>query len=214
MGLRRLAVGALLIGIGVVSVIGAATWLLVRCEPAAYSRAAVIADAQVAVERAEALERGAASALSQPRSGDGPWIVEIKEEDAAAWIAERLPSWLANRGERWPDAWTLPRVRFADGRVFIGVRGSGGRILGASGELAVEAGEIRIRSARVTIGLVALPARAMAGVITDELARGLIAGDRGVSASTTLDDGRRVSVERVEIHDGRLRFACRTRGAK
>lgn len=214
MGLRRLAVGALLAGIAIVSLVGVGVYLLAHGEPSAYTSAATIADQRIAVERAEALEHGAASVISHPREDEQAWTVEIKEEDAAAWIAERLPGWLANRGEKWPAEWSRPRVRFADGRVFIGVRDSGGTILGLSGGPVIDAGELRIVQARGTIGRLALPARGMSGFIGDEVLRGLIAGERGINAGTLLDDGRRVDLERVESVDGRLRLTCRTSRAR
>lgn len=193
---------------------GAALWGLWCGVPEAYRLATVLAEEAQARERAEALERGAATALSQRRHGDEPWTVEIKEEDAAAWAAHRLPRWLENRGERWPGGWSQPRARFEGGRVFIGVLDAGGRVLGVSGVPIVEGASLRLLESRVTLGRLAVPATALADRIANQTLRDAITGTVGVEARATLDDGRSVSVERVEVVDGRLRVTCRTHPAR
>lgn len=213
---RRVLVGATLVLVGIATLVGGAGWWALRSEPSWYRAAAVIAQSDERAARAQGLERGATAAISQSREAGEPWSVEIKEEDASAWLESRLPRWLANRGGAWPAGWTEPRVRFEGGRVMVGVRDPGGRIVGASALIEIEGNRLRLRGGSVWAGGLALPIAAARGLWTgvpaDEARvwAGLLSGSRDAPAMIDLDDGRRVQLLAARAEGGRLRVTCRT----
>ncbi|MEM9082211.1 MAG: hypothetical protein AAGB34_01350 [Planctomycetota bacterium] len=65
------------------------------------------------IEEALGRGRGLESGIARAASGElGPtWSVKLLESDANAWLATRLPAWLANQGVEMPSGVSNPRVR-------------------------------------------------------------------------------------------------------
>jgi hypothetical protein len=90
------------------------------------------------IERAQAIENGAATQLTKIRQSESgadakasaPWTVSISESDANAWLAARLPKWLESQAAdaessgkkpfKWPKELGQLQVRFADGAIWMG----------------------------------------------------------------------------------------------
>ncbi len=67
------------------------------------------------------VERAIVSETHRAREPDETWVMAITEEQANAWLRDRLPKWASNRGVRGADAASV-RVRFDQNAVVIGVQ--------------------------------------------------------------------------------------------
>ncbi|HYE02464.1 MAG TPA: hypothetical protein VD963_04425, partial [Phycisphaerales bacterium] len=123
---------AAVLGAGVMTAV-----LLVRATPS-WWQPPDPADARVQIIAAE-LEQGATAQLQRVRPeagsgapGSGAWTVHLSEDEANAWLAARLPDWIASRSRdfRWPEQLGRVQVDFRDGLVCLGAEvfaSSGGR---------------------------------------------------------------------------------------
>lgn len=185
-----------------------------------------------AAERAAALERGGARALSEPREGSQPWTIAISEPDANAWLTHRMKRWAENREIDAASLTTAdgkdippPRVHFDRGRIRLGVE-INGRVIGFSTVPAVESDALFCREPRFFMGRLELSAAqsaALASTLTARLGPGITNENREFveallegstplfqPATFPLDDGRTISVLRIVVEDDRLLFTCQT----
>lgn len=130
--------------------------------------------AEQATVTATALENGAASELSKvrPRAVDAgysdPWAVEIRAEDATAWLNAKLPRWLVSQArlDRWPEQIAEMQVDFQSGSIVVGARllagpssGDGDRFVSATLTPSVDAeGRMWLVAGWVSVGRLPLPA--------------------------------------------------------
>ena len=195
-------------------------------------------------QRAAEVENAVLAQLSLVRMGsrdrDGvwrsdPWSVSISEEDASAWLATRLPRWIASRegDDAWPSQVAQIRVSFRDGSIVAGALLVGGaassQVLGVETRPEVDAnGALLTPATRVRVGRVSLPAswlvdtvraRASDFVPAETLAtpvaqaamRALMGqGPLTRDAVIRLDDGRRVRILKLAPRDGRLDMTFQT----
>ncbi|HVZ94968.1 MAG TPA: hypothetical protein VG797_10710 [Phycisphaerales bacterium] len=177
-------------------------------------------------ERAAALERGITNALYTREPDGKPWTVELKQDDANAWLAERLPRWVENRNLIRDGSTLEVRCRFAPGAMlFAGrTRKSGGIT------------EIAIRCASSPTGpslaidsfaFGRLPVPRWLAVWTIESAFDSPGGSPRDPARSIvhngnltsdqfiihLDDGRTVRIVAIEPIDRALRITCTTHPA-
>lgn len=229
--MRRASVVFLLALAALFSVALARGWSLARQVPE-WWRAAGVADEAVAASRAEGVEKGVTAALYSNRPNGQAWTVELRSDDANAWMRERLPRWLANRGERWPEGVSPPRLRFEGGEVTLGVSMSSER-LGGERILSVtfrprlsDQGALLTESARAHIGRAPLPGVGASGAnwtallpddwSRDQNAQRLLGALSGVGplldvTSIALEDGRTVRLTDLSIEQGRIRLTCVSR---
>ena len=53
---------------------------------------------------AETVEYRVAEELTKVRADEEPWALRVRDEQVNAWLASRLPEWVAHDGGRgWPD---------------------------------------------------------------------------------------------------------------
>ncbi len=203
---------------------GAALYLLSRREPEWWYQ-----PGESAPLAAEQVENAVISELSlaRPAARQGPyrsreWTLEVVQDEANAWLATRLRSWVENRGGRWPDQLDGVRVAFEPGRVLLGLRLTeeyGGRVISTAGVPRVATdGSLWLQATSTRLGSVPLPQ----GLLLDRLrqlsqggAADLVNALDGRSALLRdavigLDDGRRVRILGVEVADGVLRLRLRT----
>lgn len=191
-----------------------------------------------APRRADALERGFSAAVHEP-GRSGAWQVDFSERDANAWLAERLPRWLGNRGVGWPEGVSTPRVRFDRERITVGVALGGpdrGRVASLSFRVIVlDSGAVLFDGAHARVGMVALPSLPGEGAVRglvesmdldpgttpdgerlDSAIVRAIRGERPVVDEPVLrlEDGRRVRLLEVHAASGRLRLTCVTEPAR
>lgn len=173
---------------------------------------------------AEAFERRALSALSDAHPFGVDWTFTLTADEARAWISHRLPEWLANQNaaHRLHPEGIKASASFTRDDASIGVlvrTRAGDSVAWARVGLPFEAGDAaNAPHAVFGLGRVRLPfwlLRACAPEAprllerTRETARGGRA-DRPREATITLDDGRRVFLQRVEGGTGTITLTCRT----
>lgn len=199
-----------------------------------------------AAARAEKLENALMSHVSLVRPGaegpppaglsfrSEPWAISLREEDANAWLAARLPKWLANQRLDPAIAANLGRVQvsFAGGLVRVGMllsKDGRDQIIGASARPVLRAdGSLWFEGSTLCAGRLDLPASWAAGALRSRAERyfppgvrgdpeadealAVIAGSRPLlrEAVLRLEDGRRVRLLAITPRDGRVEFTCRT----
>lgn len=228
-------------GVGVVALLSAALvcalWLT-RLEPSWWSP--VDGENPEVQRTAVALENSVATLLHERRpnsdeSGRGrPWTVQLRAEDANAWLQTRMERWIANQGDGfvWPSALARVQVWFHEDRINMGVElhhGERTRVLGVTVVPEVcEENALWLRAKWVHMGRLTLPA---SWVFSDTVAapdpgvppdlRNLpeardmfaaFAGSRPIvsDSSLRLGDGRRVHLLSLRPVEGALRVTCRT----
>jgi len=233
---RRVVASVALGVLGLATLLLVQVWWLSGRAPSWWTSAAEVGPD--APRRADALERGFSAAVHDP-ARSGPWQVDFSERDANAWLAERLPRWLANRDVEWPGGVSTPRVHFDRERITLGValgEARGARVASLSFRVLIgESGEVRLDGAQARIGMVAMPALPGEGTVRGlveslglddatapsgepigvEIVRAL-RGERPVvdDAALTLEDGRRVRLLEARPIGGRLRLTCVTEPAR
>jgi hypothetical protein len=199
------------------------------------------------IEHGAAVENAVISLLYRQRDADpawaadptGPWRSEtwsraIRDEDASAWLATRLPAWVEGHAEvpDWPDGLGKPQVRFDDGIVRIGVayqRDGGERVVSANFRPSVRAdGSVWLRTSWVHMGRLPVPAGLVLGQAATRLKNRLpesladdpnalalariLAGDVPLAKDPVmhLEDGRAVRLLGVRVTPGRIELDLRT----
>lgn len=183
-----------------------------------------------AAARAEALERGVSRLLHETPTDSDARPVELRETDANAWLAYRLPKWAANRGADWPASISAgPRIQVRQGRIRIAAavgQRFRRRTVGVSfrPDLQASADGLRLfmRDARLILGRLEVdPASIpdLTGWVARETPPGapfepaaivdMLLGVRPVldPPAVVLGDGRVVSLEALEAGDRVIR-AC------
>lgn len=228
---RRLTMVLLLALAAIFTIALARGWALANQVPKWWVSAGVM-DESSAATRAEGVERGVTAALYSHRPDAQEWTVELRSEDANAWMRERLPRWLANRGERWPAGISPPRIQLGDGEITLGVslrepNDSHERIVSITFQPQITAsGALLATGVRAHIGRAPLPGvggagSAWASWLPDDWTRGetgqwlagALAGSRPLLEETViaLEDGRAVSLQALAVEQGRLRLTCVSR---
>lgn len=159
------------------------------------------------------------------------WSFTLTEEDATAWLGGKLPRWLSNLHDRLivPPGVRDLQARFADGRVILGARASlegADRVLTYSFRPVVESGGLWLRSPRVGLGSLRLPAwmlltrterrlglrDSLGDVVPLSELEHALQGDAALlsQALVRLEDGRSVRILAIEPGEGVVTLRCRT----
>lgn len=213
-----------MIGLGLAGALSAIVALvaLQASRPPAWWAAAGADAGPEGADLAERVERAVVAEAHRARPEGEPWSVAITAEQANAWLAHRLPKWMANRARAGAPA-PLPgdvRVRFAEGRVEAARRAPGERaVIGASVEIVTTPdGSTFARDPRFRVGRLSAPARWLAGH-TESMdgatreALEILGGRRPLAppGGLALDDGRILRLLGVRVERGRLVATCETR---
>lgn len=129
-----------------------------------------------AIKAAEEVENGLVTQFSSVRPGDPKfeprpgqswqsekWSVSLHQDDANAWLNERLRKWIATRDSRvrWPDEVQEIQVEMVDGALHLGtkVRTAGGpRVVAISVHPVVRTdGSLWMHADGVQLGTIPLP---------------------------------------------------------
>lgn len=174
---------------------------------------------------AERTEQGLVNEAHRVRADEGEWTLDLTEEGVNAWLALRLPAWLASQDppvRLGPGVGTVQAL-FKPGLVVVAAETGGGgdrRVLSLGLTAGVdEAGRLVLTARSASVGRLGLPVgwalRAAAEAGPGErwgeaVRRGVFVVDR---PSLRLADARQVRIVGVEVVDGGLRVRCRTVGA-
>ncbi len=174
---------------------------------------------------AVSLENRLGADLSARRPADQPWTIEIREDQANAWLAARLRPWLEYEGVRWPEDLGRVAVDLAPGRARLGVEApavGGGAVLWAVARVH-HGDEPGLRIASVGLGSAPIPRalaegwidRRLADAAGPDVARAVLGalGRPGLPIDrlrVPIDGERTARVERIEITDGLCRLTLRT----
>lgn len=178
----------------------------------AWWRGAVTLDG-VAPDVGERVERAIISETHRAREPDEPWTMAITQEQANAWLRDRLPKWASNRGARAATTGVV-RVRFEQDAVAIGVQQrAGGRVYCARFAPSLRPdGSLWSKLLGVSAGRMPAPSRwaidALASVRAGAGAppAAALTGAQPALAKTEfrLDDGRVLRPREVRVEPGRL----------
>ena len=207
---------------------GAVLWRLTRVEPTWWDPPDP-RDEQVMV-LADTAERRLLEEAQEVRAPEESWTVRIREEQVNAWLATRLPAWIAHRGDiEWPQQLGMPQVNFENDGVTVAVElgpESGRRIVVARFVPNMIDGMLRLQIDMVALGRLALPG-APVNVILDSIrdtvpdtfldqpevqaAIKRLFGGESIEPELRLVDDRVVRVVAVKCGEATLELSCVTR---
>ena len=156
--------------------------------------------------RGEAFEQALAAALTKVRPAGEEWAIAIDPADINAWLATRLPKWIAHDPglANLARATTL-RLAAIDGALLLedSARPNGAPIISLPLTVSIDSGRLRLGTGTARIGRLPVPGSgsALAAYLRtslDELASG--------PAEIRLSDRRRVAVRAVSCVPGELRL--------
>ena len=179
-----------------------------------------------AATRGEAFEQALAAAISKVRPAGEPWAIALDPADINAWLATRLPQWIAHDPElaEFSAAASL-RIAASDGALVVeapigpsalGLIASArvaleladaddadAKGLPVSGRLHLDIGATRIGRLPIPLAALGLPA---AETVAAQLAR---LEQRSTDRRFRLGDGRTIEIRAISCEDGqiRIRFA-------
>jgi len=168
--------------------------------------------------RGEALEQALIAAVTKVRDPAGEtWAIAIDPADINAWLATRLPKWVAHDPEFEPFAAASEvRIGSEDGAVVV-ESPVGPRALGLVGtvrvplELAAGDARLHVEVGRVRIGRLPVPLSELgfdaAERVVAEIAR---LEARHPGRRFRLADGRIIEVQAVSCEDGRIKVRLAT----
>ncbi len=171
-----------------------------------------------AVTRGEALEQALVAAVTKVRDPAGEeWAIAIDPADVNAWLATRLPKWVAHDPEFEPfAAASAVRIGSEDGAVILETPiGPAALGLIATVRMPLELAEgeerLRVDIGGVRVGRLPIPLAEAgfdaAGKVQDELAR---LEARHPGRRFRLGDGRCIEVRAVSCEDGRIKIRFAT----
>lgn len=200
-------------------VVALSAWALLRSEPS-YWRPPDATAPRVR-QAAQDVEGFVTTQTTAVRPAADPWAIELSEDQANAWLASRLPRWLANQDADPRIAQTFPRVmvRFASDRIELAAEVS----LGGKSQVfravfvpqaANEGQAVRLKLAALYAGRLRLPVETVIGQLASRSGEDPAVIRRaleGVELRLPLADKREVKVVGVELHKGRLVLVCVTK---
>jgi hypothetical protein len=180
-------------------------------------------------ELAQRVEYRLVEEAHKARSEPEPWWIEVKQDQLNAWLAARLPEWVAHEyGVQWPAAVGRPQVNVDQGGISVGVdieTDFGPRCVVAHLAPAVVGDRLSLGLQGLSIGRVRLPGAPLGVVLEQMRAAGvgdflddpgvgqvlaLLQDGRGIAPTVTLGDGRRVRVLAVRCDRGAVLLQAQT----
>lgn len=166
-----------------------------------------------AAARGEAFEQALAAALTKIRPAEEEWAIAIDPADLNAWLATRLPQWIAHDPDlaNLAPATTL-RVAAIDGTLILedSARAQGSAVISLPVTPRLTDGHLRLDIGVARIGRLPVPfaGSALATLLRDSLDR-LAAGP----AEIRLADRRRVELRALSCEPRRIALLFATRPA-
>jgi hypothetical protein len=217
----RIVIGVVMLLAGGFTVVALAALALAGSEPKWWVDTGVAPND--APRLAQEVERGVGNALHRGRPVGEPWTVAITQDEANAWIVDRLPRWLANQGVRNSEKLPEVRVAFLADSILLGFKPRGqDRTATLTISPRVEEEALWTPATGLRVGRMPLPAsllrergleyvpepyRSDDGAI---LAASTLAGEVPAPSTVELADGRVVRVVDVRVEAERLLVTCVT----
>jgi hypothetical protein len=149
-----------------------------------------------------------------PRDSD--WSASISEQQINAWLANRLPKWIAHDSElRWPASLGMPQVKIEPNGISVAVPVGQNtpRTVVARFLPTLKDGKMYLRVDHVAVGRISMPGEPLANLVKaiDDVspetlndpslkqAIGLLSGEQAIEPSLQLEDGRRIRVTRLQL---------------
>lgn len=180
------------------------------------------------VQAADDVEYNLLAAAQEIRTADEVWAIRVREDHINAWLAARLPEWLAHDGRGgWPASLGTPQVSLEAAGIRLGIpvdEAGAERVMSVRLVPDLRDGTLRFTMDRAWVGQVGLPGAPVSAFL--ELLRehagssfddpdtraiiDLLTEERSTDPEVTLADGRRVRLENLRLGDGTLDLSCRT----
>jgi len=184
----------------------------------------------------ERVEQRLVEEATRIREGDGDWAIRLTEQQANAWLAGRLPQWIAHADGAAAGRAPTAQVHFETDRLVVAIAPPiapsftpvGGQFVATSAfALTVKDGMLSIADLGGSVGALRVPfLSATKGKVLELLAEAIassaasqtdhvalllraFAGEP-IAASFDLGDGRTLELLDLEIVNGEIRIAART----
>ena len=139
---------------------------------------------------AEQIEYSLIEQAHMVRTDDETWSIRIHDRHVNAWLASRLPAWLAHaQALDWPGGFGRPQMRSEPGWVTLAIELDGGeqrRFVAVRLIPTIAAGELRVTVDRISLGRLTIPGKPVGDVAAwlNEAAPGGFLQDPEVQAAT------------------------------
>ncbi len=180
---------------------------------------------------AERVEYRLAEEAHKVRSDDDPWLLRVTEDQVNAWLAARLPAWVAHtHALDWPQGIGVPQIHFNDNTVNAGIDFADRdrrRYLVASLSPRLVEGKLVLVLEGVSLGRVWIPGRSIRSIPIDRIMPAgymanrdikrlvdLLIDEQRIDPTFELADGRRVRLREISFDQGELIVECETNPAR
>ena len=182
------------------------------------------------VEVADRVEYQLVEQAQLVRPVEDVWGVRVQESQVNAWLASRLPKWLAHHDlAEWSEAVRIVQVRIEDGSMIVGAEVGDGlapRVISLRLLPEIENGRLSVTADAVAIGRISIGAapldraieelrEVIPGETLDDPAVAQIVetlrGERTWPAELKLADDRHVEVLELTLERGAVSAKCRTK---
>jgi hypothetical protein len=208
--------------------VGGAGWLWHQARSAPAWYAPPDPQAQAVNELAERVEYNTTVQMQKIRNAGESWTVRLEQDQINAWLAARLPEWIAHESGDWPEEFGIPQIRIDEAGVDLAIEiGAGGRSGVLVSRLAPQIvdGRLRLNLEEAGVGRLTVsgePAQklidaferlAPGGAVGEDTVRQLLdvlSGEEGLPSLLDLSDGRRVELTALTLGQEMIDIACRT----
>lgn len=165
------------------------------------------------------------------RESEAPWTLGVREDQLNAWLAARLPEWVADEPDlAWPAAIVAPQVHVTPEGIDLAFTYDDSAVVvtrfvprvAAEGALVLDVGRVGVgrvglpgAAAEAILAIVdrIAPGGAMRGDLSARLLNAMTDGGDAGGGAIRLSDGRVVELVRVEARVGAIELTGRTRAA-